>query len=245
MYEQVAARYDEDRERFSIPRDDVVDQLLASRPGVRVLDVGCGTGSWLAAQRGFFGDAPVTFVGADPSPAMLAEARAKGVPNLMRARAEDLPLEDEAIHYLTSRYCFHHFQDKDRAVDEIVRVLAPGGLFRITNIEPTAAQGWWVYECFPETVALDAARFWSPERTTEALEAHDLTVEILLDTGGEEISAAEALADAERRVVSELALLDDEAYERGLAELRRAAEVPAATVTTTRSRLQLTARRTR
>jgi hypothetical protein len=111
------------------------------------------------------------------------------------------------------------------------------------NIEPTGAQGWWVYELFPETVAIDVARFWSPSRLAEALEARHLTVEVTLEAGLEEIPTSEALADADRRVVSELALLDDEAYERGLAELRRAAVDPTARVNTTRSRLHLTARR--
>ncbi len=243
-YERLAGRYDEDRARFSIPRDDVVDELLASRAYVRVLDLGCGTGRWLAAQQELFDDSRVTWLGADPSPAMLAAARAKGVTNLSRAQAEDLPLDDSTIDYIASSYCFHHFGDKDRALDEVARVLTVGGRFRVTNIEPTADEGWWVYELFPEAIALDAARFWTPSRIADALEARHFSVEIELDTGSEEIPASEALADAERRVVSQLALLDDRAYARGITDLRRAAANPAATVTTTCSRLHLTARRT-
>ena len=243
MYEQVAGRYDEDRERFSIPGDEIVDELIASHPAARVLDLGCGTGRWLAAQRDLFRDSRVALLGVDPSSAMLAEARQKGLAELALARAEDLPLNDATIDYLVCSYCFHHFGDKDRALDEVVRVLAPGGRFRLTNIEPTAAEGWWVYEFFPEAVALDAARFWSPARLAEALDSRDLTVEMRVDAGREEIPASEALADAERRVVSELALLDDRDYERGLAALRLAAEAPAATVITSHSRVELTARR--
>jgi ubiquinone/menaquinone biosynthesis C-methylase UbiE len=243
-YERLAGRYDEDRARFSIPRDDVVDELMASHGVVRVLDLGCGTGRWLAAQQELFDASRVAWFGADPSPAMLARARTKGFINLSRAQAEDLPLNDSTIDYIASSYCFHHFGDKDRALDEVARVLTIGGLFRVTNIEPTADEGWWVYEFFPEAVALDAARFWTPSRIADALEARDFSVEIKLDTGSEQIPASEALADAERRVVSQLALLDDRAYSRGLADLRRAAANPAAMVTTTRSRLHLTARRT-
>ena len=242
-YEQLAGRYDEDRARFAIPRDDVVDELLASRPVVRALDLGCGTGRWLAAQREFFGDSPVALLGADPSTAMLAEARTKGIAELVRARAEDLPLNDASIDYVASSYCFHQFGDKDRALDEIARVLRPGGVFRVNNIDPTTAEGWWVYEFFPETVALDAARFWPPSRIADALTARNFTVEIRLETDTEEIPAADALADAERRVVSELALLEDGAYARGLTRLRHAAANPGATVTSTQSRLHLTALR--
>lgn len=206
-----------------------------------MLDLGCGTGRWLAAQHEFFGDSRVALHGADPSAAMLAEARAKGIANLMRARAEDLPLNDATIGYISSSYAFHHFSDKARALGEIARVLTPGGVLRVNNIEPTAAEDWWLYEFFPETVALDAARFWPPTRIAVALEARNFTVEIRLEAGTEEIPAPEALAEAERRVVSQLALLDDAAYGRGLARLRQAAAIPYATVTTTRSRLCLIA----
>ena len=130
-----------------------------------------------------------------------------------------------------------------RALDEVARLLVPGGRFRVTNIEPTCAEGWWIHELFPETVAIDAARFWAPARLAEALEARDLAVDLRVEGGRVEISAGEALVEAERRVVSELALLDDAAFERGLADLRRLAEDPAATVTETTSRLHLIARR--
>ena len=244
-YERLAGRYDEDRARWSFPRDHVIDELLVSRPVVRVLDLGCGTGRWLAAQRDLLGDSRVTLLGADPSSAMLAEARTKRISTIIRARAEDLPLPDAAIDYIACSYCFHHFSDKGRALDEVARALTPSGVFRINNIEPAAARGWWLYEFFPEAVAIDAARFWPPARIAQALEARAFTVDIDLESGCEEIPLGDALADAERRVVSQLAMLDDDAYRRGLARLRQAAALPNATVTTTHSRLRLTARRTR
>jgi SAM-dependent methyltransferase len=244
-YEPLARRYDEDRAAWSLPRDDVIDELLASCPIVRVLDLGCGTGRWLAAQRHFFGGSRVELLGADPSSAMLAEAHAKRITNIVRARAEDLPLSDTAVDYVASRFAFHHFSDKDRALDEVGRVLTASGVFRIDNFEPTAAYGYWVYEFFPETIAIDAARFWPPERTADALETRGFTVEVNLDADPGEIRAGDALADAERRVLSHLALLDDDAYARGLARLRHAAALPDATVPTTHSRIHVTARRPR
>jgi SAM-dependent methyltransferase len=242
-YERLAARYDEDRGRWPLERDDVLDDLLVSRPVVRVLDLGCGTGRWLAAQRHLLGDSRVEFLGADPSAAMLGKARAKEAASLVRARAENLPVRDAAIDYVVSSYAFHHFGDNDRALDEIVRVLAPLGVFRINNIEPMAARGWWLYEFFPETVAIDAARFWPPTRIAGTLEGRGFTVDIDLDVGPERVPASQALADAERRVVSQLALLDDTAYDRGVARLRELAARREATVSTIRSRLCLTARR--
>jgi ubiquinone/menaquinone biosynthesis C-methylase UbiE len=244
-FEQLAGRYDEDRAGWSVPRDEVIDVLVASCPGARVLDLGCGTGRWLAAQHGFFGGSRVALLGADPSLAMLAEAHAKRIAKIIRARAEDLPLNDTVVDYVVSSYAFHHFSDKDRALGEVGRVLTADGVLRINNFEPTAAEGYWVYEFFPEAIAIDAVRFWPPERIADALETRGFTVEVELDTGREEIPAAVALADAERRVLSHLALLNDDAYARGLARLRHAAALPDATVASTRSRVCVTARRAR
>ena len=199
------------------------------------------TGRWLAAQRQAFGETEVEWIGADPSVAMLAEASAKGIRTLIRAQAEQLPLPAAVVDYVACSYAFHHFTDKERALDEVKRVLVGTGAFRINNIEPAAADGWWLYEFFPRAVVIDAARFWPVERVAAALHSRGFTVEAELEEGVKEIAAAEAVAEAERRVVSQLALLDDSDYERGLSRLRRAAAEPDAKVTTTRSRLCLTA----
>ena len=163
-YERLAARYDEDRARWSVPADDVVTALLgswtAARP-VRVVDLGCGTGRWILPQRDALGAERVTWLGVDPSAAMLTEARRKGIAGLVRGRAEDLPLANASVDYVVSSFVFHHIVDKERAIDELDRVLvADRAVVRISNIEPAAARGWWVYEHFPEAVAVDAARFW-------------------------------------------------------------------------------------
>lgn len=100
-----------------------------------------------------------------------------------------------------------------------------------------------MYEFFPETVAIDAARFWPVDRIREALVARGLAVAVELDSGTSRIPATQALEEAERRVLSQLALLDDRSYASGLARLREVAGVGDATVTTCRSRLQVTARR--
>jgi SAM-dependent methyltransferase len=242
-YEPLAARYDEDRAKFSYSQDDVIAELLATRRSVCVVDVGCGTGRWLEAQRDLFSDPQLTLFGVDPSAAMLAEAGRKAIANLVIAPAEYLPFASATVDYIVSAYCFHHFTDKERALDEVRRVLTAGGVFRVNNIEPFSAQGGWLYELFPETVAIDAARFWSPSRLGEGLEQRGFAVDIEIDSESQEIPAAEALADAERRVISQLAVLDDAAYARGLARLRQVAASSDATFAGTLSRLHLTARR--
>ncbi|HEX9710997.1 MAG TPA: methyltransferase domain-containing protein [Actinomycetota bacterium] len=75
--EQISSRYDDERGGRDVPREELVTQALAERPaGIRLLDVGCGTGNYLAAQQRRFARLPVTFIGLDPSHGMLSVARA-------------------------------------------------------------------------------------------------------------------------------------------------------------------------
>lgn len=219
-YEQVAPRYDQDRERFSVPRDAVIEGRISDRP-TRVLDLGCGTGRWLATQAKEFTGSALELIGVDASSGMLREARAKGISHLLRARAEDLPLPNLSVDYVFTSFAFHHFADKERAMDEVTRLLRSGGVFHMINIEPTASDRWWLYRFFPDAKLIDAARFWEPQRIVEALEKRGFQIDIDTETTVEELDPTVALAEAERRVVSQLEALDDDVYEKGLADLRK------------------------
>lgn len=220
-YSKIAAKYDQSTFRGGTTVDRELADLAARRRGTRVLDLACGTGNWLLAQTNELGR-EVRIVGADFSAAMLGQARAKvpGVP-LLRARAEQLPFESGAFDYVTTRFAFHHFEDKFSALDELVRVLAPGGTFTLSNIAPEAMHRWWIYRAFPETVAIDAERFWSVHRIEDELEARGLEVRMAIETRWQRIRLAKLVEEARRRDASELALLGDAIYRRRLAELER------------------------
>src|SRR5437016_5732498 len=93
-YETIAGRYDENAIRRRFPPEEIIEELLGRAPsdGIDVLDVGCGTGNYLAAQRVAYAGRAVRWFGIDPSPAMLARARGK-LPgaDLRLGRAEELP----------------------------------------------------------------------------------------------------------------------------------------------------------
>lgn len=239
-YDKLAALYDVDRAHWQIDPDPLIEELLAeNRSSLRVLDVGCGTGIYLSAQRRHFEGLPVVWCGVDASSEMLSVATGKSAGLLAQARAEALPIATKQIDYVYTSFAFHHFTDKDKALDEIARTLRAGGRFRMHNMDPWGQPGWWLYEYFDGTWETDGKRFWPVERIQRALEARGFRVEARVDRETTMRTVADVLEEAGRRVVSQLSILDDEAYENGMARLRA---LPAeGTIPYERGRLRVTA----
>ena len=222
-YARIADTYDGGYKRREIAVDPHLEARVRRASGreVRVLDVACGTGTYLAVQRDAFADRGVALFGVDASEDMLRHARRK-VPEatLAHGRAEALPHDDGAFDLVITSFAFHHFEDKERALDEMLRVLAPDGVLQIRNVAPEHMPGWWIYRWFPPTRAHDAQRFWEAERLYTALARRDAPphLEVTVRLGMERLSVFHD--EARRRDVSQLAILDDEAYEAGLRALR-------------------------
>lgn len=221
-YDVIEATYDDDPVRHDVPPDDRLGALAVGREGVRVLDVGCGTGLWLEAQKRAFSGLVVA--GVDPSAGMLARARGR-LPgaDLRVATAEALPHDAGVFDFVASRFAYHHFRDVERALDEMARVLAPGGVLHLMNVVPQRMRGAWVPAWFAEAKAIDA-RYPSPEALQAWLEQRGLRVTLAFVQRSGEIAIAEALRVARARDQSHLYALDDDSYARGLAALESAAE---------------------
>lgn len=98
-------------------------------PGDRALDLGCGSG-WatrlLAEKVGPTG----TAIGVDVSDAMIAEAQAAAGPAQLRflcAPAEHIPLPDASVTHVLSVESFYYYHDQRVVLDELRRLLVPGG----------------------------------------------------------------------------------------------------------------------
>lgn len=94
----------------------------------RFLDVGCGPGAALeyAAATG------ARVAGVDPSPSMVARA-SRRVPGAQVevGSAEEIPFPDDAFTVAINVASFHHWAGRDAGLEEILRVLAPGGRLHI------------------------------------------------------------------------------------------------------------------
>jgi demethylmenaquinone methyltransferase/2-methoxy-6-polyprenyl-1,4-benzoquinol methylase/phosphoethanolamine N-methyltransferase len=116
-----------------------VIELAGVKAGDRVLDVACGTGNLTLAAQRYAGEAGRVW-GIDASPEMIEVARKKaarsGLPLQFEVRlAEDLGFPESTFDVVISRLAFHHLPDdlKLRALDEIFRVLKPGGTLLIAD----------------------------------------------------------------------------------------------------------------
>ena len=95
--------------------------------GSSVLDVACGTGVLARTASGRTG-VQGSVVGLDVSPGMLAVAERLGPAIQWRqGAAENLPFEDDTFDAVVSQFGLMFFEDRSRAIAEMIRVLAPGG----------------------------------------------------------------------------------------------------------------------
>ena len=103
-------------------------RTLDPQPGQRLLDVGCGNGAaTIHLARAF--DLAVTGLDVDPEQ-IDAATIAAGAPPAARfvvGNATELPFGENAYDLVYSNKTTHHVSDWPRALDEMARVLAPGG----------------------------------------------------------------------------------------------------------------------
>lgn len=107
--------------------------------GMRVLDIGCGTGMMARSAKAVVGDGGYV-VGVDPSPAMLARAlENQRIDAGIIGLAEQLPVRDDEFDFVTMSFALRHVADLVGAFREMARVLKPGGEVLILEItKPTS-----------------------------------------------------------------------------------------------------------
>ena len=134
-FSSIAGRYDLANHLLSggldfIWRRRVSRLVAASRPS-RILDLATGSGDLAIALQKACPSAQV--VGADFCLPMLEEARRKNVPRLVQADGLALPFREETFDAVTVAFGLRNMASWEKALDEMNRVLRPGGLLVVLD----------------------------------------------------------------------------------------------------------------
>ena len=163
-YTAVSADYDRTRVPIGV---EIILGCLASGgcplASLRLLDAGCGTGSYSAALCHYAGAIDAV----DMNPSMLGVARAKldrtrGCPvTLHEAGIDALPFEDSRFDAVMVNQVLHHLPDSPdngrpmlrRVLGELARVVRPGGAAVINTCSHEQLRcGWWHASLVPDAI---------------------------------------------------------------------------------------------
>lgn len=122
------------------------------KSNMKALDLGCGAGftSCEIAKITY----PGTVIGVDFSEAMLQKAmevkKSKGIINLNfeRGNAYQLNFSDNYFDFIYARFLFQHLTNPIAAINNIYRVLKPGGIFCVFDID----DDWFTIYPKPESL---------------------------------------------------------------------------------------------
>ena len=231
-YDKIAPTYDR-RYADEAPRATAralltLTQELAAK---RILEVGCGTGRWLADLSLGCDKA----CGLDYSDGMLRQARKRDAELLLvRGRAGRLAFPDASFDLVYCVNAIHHFDQQRAFVMEARRLLRPGGALAIIGFDPRQHRDkWYIYDYFEGAYDTDLVRFpswgtvldWMASagfvqvewRPAERIRDHKQGDAVLNDP----FLAKDAS--------SQLSLLNDDEYAAGLNKIRSAVAAGEAT----------------
>jgi SAM-dependent methyltransferase len=223
--EQTVAAFKAVRE---VPRDGLVEwrevvrrQLRPSR-GMRLVDIGAGTGAFAAAFSDWFG---LGVLAVEPSAAMRDQIPRTPAIQVLAGSASALPLPDESADAAWLSLVIHHIPDLTAAAHEIRRVLRPGAPVLIRQgfagrIDDRIELVRW----FPET-ARTANTFPSVADTCKAFAAagfHQAALEQVRETYPASLADFLGQVDTFRLADTTMRNLTEDEFLRGKERLRRA-----------------------
>jgi SAM-dependent methyltransferase len=231
-YDQIAPTYDQ---RYTVSQFEGIAVALRSLTqdtgAGRILEVGCGTGRWLAELQSVIRQV----YGMDLSLGMLQQARQRLESlSLICGHASHLPFADAVFDLIFCVNAFHHFPQPHTFISEARRLLRPGGALAIMGMDPHAGRDrWYLYDYFAGTQETDLRRFSSSGTILDWMVAAGFArvewrvVEHLV---GHHVGRA-VLEDPilQKHGTSQLALLTDEAYTVGIGRINTALNEAAAT----------------
>jgi len=125
--------------QFKFLRRMIAGELKKHHPGGKLVDVGCGPGYLIAVIAKSLPHLDI--IGVDIAEEMLQAATDNLSSSGLRERVKfqrgdvrELPFEDNAVDFVVSSLSLHHWSEPEPALQEIRRVLKPGGQFLIFDL---------------------------------------------------------------------------------------------------------------
>ncbi|MEV0428080.1 methyltransferase domain-containing protein [Micromonospora sp. NPDC050495] len=198
---------------------EAVTRYLDPGAGMRLLDLGSGTGMWARAFTAWYDRIEVIAV--EPAEAMRARSVFQPV---VPGDAERIPLDDGSVDAAWISTVIHHVPDLARAARELRRVVRPGGRVLIRAAFAGRHQAITLFRYFPEAVrVLDG--YPSVADVEAAFAAAGFgTVGLEQVPQVSAASLREAAAALRREAHTPLQLINDDEHAAGLARLRAAAQ---------------------
>ena len=186
-----------------------------------ILDLCCGTGNQLVANRSLLPQARL--VGLDLSYEMLAQATRKAQDILwVQADSSRPPFLDQRFDFISNQFAFHHVRDKEAMLTAMFRLLRPGGQFVMINLAPHEMPGWIHYRYFPTALTRDLQDFMPHDVIVAMLrQIGFVNVTWTLDHTTTEQDLQQFLDIVCRRdTCSQLLTISDQEYQAGLQQIR-------------------------
>jgi SAM-dependent methyltransferase len=132
-YDALAPVYDRRWGRYIEASTAATLRRIPLDAGERLLDIGCGTGLLLSRLVGRSPFRELT--GVDVSPGMVAQARSRlpASVRLLVGDAETLPFLPDSFDVIVSVSSFHYWPSPPCGLEELRRVLRPGGQLILTD----------------------------------------------------------------------------------------------------------------
>ncbi len=236
-YDQVAPTYNRRFTDLEVrPIAAALIELVRESEARKVLEIGCGTGRWLADLLDSRAISPASLFGLDRSAGMLFEANGRRLGlQIVQGLAEFLPFPAATFDLVYCINAVHHFTQPQQFIHQAFSLLRPGGHLVVIGMDPRncvdqpgrpVKASWYVYEFFEGTLETDLLRFPSWGQILDWMTGSGFEfaclqpVETVQDT---KIGSAIWLDPfLEKNSTSQLILLSDEAYQVGLDKIRSA-----------------------
>jgi ubiquinone/menaquinone biosynthesis C-methylase UbiE len=136
--------------RRSMQPPDKIIQRSGIREGMQVLEVGCGSGAFTTFIARAVGERGKVYA-LDIEPKMLkqlenklARTENKDIKNvkLVQSSAYELPFEDNSFDLVYMITVLQEIPDRNRALQQVKRVLKPGGILAVTEFFPDPDYPW-------------------------------------------------------------------------------------------------------